>query len=397
MTNIWIISQLFYPEETSTANIMTKIAETLSEKNIVNVICSTSNYQSQSLKTNKLLKSNINVIRINTPPLNKNNIFFRILLFLHFTFSVFLRILFKIKKNDTVILVTNPPTILFATAILKPIKSYKLIVILQDIFPENASISGIINKSSFIYEIVLRAMNYGYSKADKLIACGKDMAQHFINKGIELSIINVIQNWADEELFTTKHLVDRNEYFGLNLTNKIVIEFAGNIGRVQGLDKFLKIFSKSKNLNLVLLIIGNGAFKNKLENFVKDNNLKNVYFLNSKTRNEQVNFLNCCDIGLVTLSEGMYGLGVPSKVYNIMACGKPILYIGDKFSEIDLYIKDNNIGWSFDWNYEDDILNYLNNLNEKIDIRFIGNNSKNFAFKHFRENIALDKYKKLLN
>ena len=98
MANNWIVSQLFYPEETSTAYIMTKIAEMLSEKGNVNVICGSSSYHSPNLKTNQTIKEGVNIIRINTPSLNKNNILFRIILFSYFSIAVFFKILFKVKK-----------------------------------------------------------------------------------------------------------------------------------------------------------------------------------------------------------------------------------------------------------------------------------------------------------
>ena len=55
-------------------------------------------------------------------------------------------------------------------------------------------------------------------------------------------------------------------------------------------------------------------------------------------------------------------MGVPSKTYNVMAVGKPILYIGDKTSEVDNYIKKYNNGWSFDWKDRDALLIFLKSL-----------------------------------
>jgi glycosyltransferase involved in cell wall biosynthesis len=397
MANNWVISQLFYPEETSTAYIMTKIAEMLSENGNVNVICSSSTYQSKNLHTNRKLKKEINVIRVNTPSLNKNNIFLRILSFLYFTLFVFFKILFNVKKDDTIIIVTNPPTLIVATALLKYFLNFKLIIILQDIFPENAEISGIINKNSIIYKLSFIAMNFAYTKADKLIACGSDMAQHFINKGIKETNIFVIPNWADQELLDSTLNVNRNKYFNLDLSDKIVLEFAGNIGRVQGLENFLKILNKINNKKLVLLIIGDGANKSQLENYVNENKFLNVHFYPSKPREQQSQFLNCCDIGLVTLCDGMFGLGVPSKVYNIMSVSKPVLYIGDRNSEIDNYIISNNIGWSFRWEEENKIVDFLNNITNTKHVKNLGKNARNFVVKNFTEKIVLDQYKKILN
>lgn len=397
MNNYWIISQLFFPDDTSTGYVMTKIAEALTSDGKVNVICGSSDYQSKNLNSRERLNESINLLRIKTPRLNKNNLLFRIFVFIYFSISVFVKILFKVKKSDTVVLVTNPPILLIIIGVLKKVVRFKLVIILQDIFPENAVASGILDKNSISYRVLLKLMNLGYKNADKLIACGSDMAQHFVEKDIEANRLFVIPNWADHKLIIPDSEINRNEYFKLNLDDKIVLQFAGNIGRVQGLENFIKLFGKCKNNKLVLVIIGEGANKKLLEDFVQVNNLDNVLFFNSKPRNEQSKFLNSCDIGLVTLCNGMYGLGVPSKAYNIMSAGKPILYIGDKNSEIDNYIKENNIGWSFDWSEESEILDFLNNVRHRDNFIEIGKNARSFVLNNFTQEIVLNQYKKILN
>jgi len=395
--NFWIISQLFYPDETSTGYVMTKIAETLTNIGQVNVICGSSDYQSRNLSTKDKLNEKINLFRIQTPSLDKNKLLNRVFVFFYFTISVFFKIIIRVKKEETVVLVTNPPTLLFVVGFLKKVFKFKLIIILQDIFPENAVASGILKKKSVIYNLILKFVNFGYKQADKLIACGEDMAQYFISKGINSQKISIIPNWADHDLIFPNSNIDRNEYFNIDFKDKIIIEFAGNIGRVQGLEIFLNLFGKINNDKLVLIIIGDGANKQIIEEYILDKNLKNVYMFNSKPRIEQNNFLNCCDIGLVTLCEGMFGLGVPSKVYNIMSAGKPILYIGDKKSEIDNYINQNNIGWSFSWDNEKEILHLLNNLNDPKEFIQYGINARDFVTNNFTEDIVLKKYKEHLN
>lgn len=76
--------------------------------------------------------------------------------------------------------------------------------------------------------------------------------------------------------------------------------------------------------------MGDGALKDKLIKYVEEIGLTNkINFFGNYSREEQNKILNYTDIALVTLSKGMYGLGVPSKTYNILAAGKPILFIGD--------------------------------------------------------------------
>ena len=73
--------------------------------------------------------------------------------------------------------------------------------------------------------------------------------------------------------------------------------------------------------------------------------LPNVTVLDTMPRADQQVFLNACDVGLVSLTTGMTGLGVPSKTYNILAAGKPVIAVVDPSSEIGLLIKEENIGW----------------------------------------------------
>ena len=66
--------------------------------------------------------------------------------------------------------------------------------------------------------------------------------------------------------------------------------------------------------------------------------------------------LAACHIAIVTLQDGMYGLGVPSKTYNILASGRPILYFGPPNSEVDRLIQEEGIGysgWPHTWNREE--------------------------------------------
>ena len=242
MKKFWIVSQLFYPDETSTGYVMTKIAESLIDIGQVNVICGSSDYQSKNLSSKDKLSEKINILRIQTPSLNKNKLINRIFVFFYFTTFVFFKIIFRVMKNETIVLVTNPPTLLFVVGLLKKVINFNLIIILQDIFPENAAASGILNKKTFVYKFILSFVNFGYKQADKLIACGEDMAQYFTTKGVDSNKISVIPNWADHELILPGLNIDRNEYFNMNLNDKIILEFAGNIGRVQGLDSFLNLF-----------------------------------------------------------------------------------------------------------------------------------------------------------
>ena len=110
----------------------------------------------------------------------------------------------------------------------------------------------------------------------------------------------------------------------------------------------------------------------------------------------QNELLNACDVGIVTLSDGMYGLGVPSKSYNIMASGKPILIIADENSEISRCVKEYGIGWVVP--PDNPIL-----LKKVFDLAYncpelaeMGKRSRSVAEKHFAKTVILEQYYQLL-
>ena len=392
----WIVSELFYPEEVSTGYVMTKIAEKINETESVGVICGPFGYQSRVLQAKHELSESILVKRVNVPRFNKNILLLRILGFILLTSGIALKILIHVKRGDKLVLVTNPPTLLPVTALLKKLKRFRFFIIVHDVFPENAVAGGIIRKKSILYKFFLSLFNWSYRLADHLIVVGSDMKELFNEKVGNKKTINVITNWADH---TEVYPIDSSSFsenYRPESKNKILIQFAGNIGRVQGLEQLFKILGEIKNQSWYLVLIGDGAQKEMLQKIVAEYGITNIQFLSSRPRYEQNNFLNACDIGLVTLSSGMFGLGVPSKVYNIFSAGKPVLYIGDRNAEISRYINEYDVGWAFSWHDKGEIKKFLENIGNHMrdEITNKGNNARELVIRAFTKQHILERYKK---
>jgi glycosyltransferase involved in cell wall biosynthesis len=390
---VWIISELFYPDEVSTAQILTDIAIKISETEKVSVLAGPIGYEKSYHSANGNLNEEIIIHRLSLPNFDKNNLLQRFLKLIFLTIKMSFFMFKNIKDGDRVIQVTNPVFLILTTAILRKFKKIKLEILVHDVYPENMIPAGMIKKDGFKYKILSFFFNKAFIQADRLIVLGDDMKQLMVSKTCEkVKVVDVIPNWADD-LICPDNNFDKSNYLKQDMENKIVLGFAGNIGRVQGIEEFITIFKKNTNPNLVLTIIGDGAIKSKIEAMIEYDKISNILLLGSKPRNEQLQFLNACDIGLVTLKQGMKGLGVPSKTYNIMAAGKPILFIGDMDSEIDCYIKKYNCGWSFEWN-EDGIIAFLNSLtiDNLSTIQNKGKQSVIICNQLFSKNIVLDKY-----
>lgn len=397
MKNLWIATELFYPEETSTSFILTKIANQLSDKYSVKVVCGDPVYDKNNKSESFTLNSNVFVHRIKGFTGNKDSLISRSLRFIFLSFSIFFYLFKNVKKGEKVFIVTNPAPLILLISILKRLKKIELIILVHDVFPENTIPAGIIkSESSFLYKILRTIFDKAYSKADKLIVLGRDMQIMIENKTQRFKNnpkIEIIENWGDTENIRPLY---KDEVFENNssLKDKVVFQYAGNIGRVQGLLELLEIIKKVANDKLAFYFVGEGAVKQKMKEYVELNKMQNVYFSDAYSREEQLSVLNKADVAFISLAEGMFGLGVPSKTYNILSAGKPILYLGEKNSEIDLLVKEKNIGYSFQHNQKEELLHFFNSFNENsvLDLKIKKENARKVAEQEFSEKIILNKF-----
>lgn len=393
MKKIYILSELFYPNKTSTAYIMTEIALFLQKNNDVSVICSDIKYDSNYLEEKENPLQGIKLYKTKGKDGVKNSFIQRVISSFTTALAFGRKVVKHVKSSDTVLAVTNPFMLVLTLGLIRSFKKFDYILLVHDVFPENAIPAGVINKNGILYKMTKFIYDWSYSKPDKLIVLGRDMKKIVEGKIKSRKQVFVLENWFDKDLsFSHK----KNNYLNLDInTERIIIGFAGNIGRVQNLETFVQLFSETSNPNLFLVIVGDGAMKGVVENLSNKLKISNIKFLGARPRNEQSDFLNSFDIGLITLEDGMYGLGVPSKTYNLLSLGKPILYIGDKGSELDLLINEDEIGWSFSWDEKDKIVKFLDGLvfvSEKTI-----NNSRKIANERFSANVILNKLQNLIS
>lgn len=358
----WIVTELFYPDEVSTAYILTDIAIEKSKREKVGVICGPVGYESSYSSQPSDLLPQISIHRVSLPALNKNNLYQRVIRLLFLSLKLSWKVLTKVKKGDTVFFTTNPT---FLTLILPSVgilKRFKVELLVHDVFPENLVPAGLIKKESYKFQLLSTMYNWGYKNVDRIVVIGQDMRLLIQSKvGSSFKRIDTIPNWSDSNI-APKNDFDIGRYLCINVENKLILSFTGNLGRVQGLVDFIEVFKKADNKNLILLIIGDGAFKELIINKIRNDGIDNIIYLGPKPRAEQNLFLNACHISLVTLISGMKGLGVPSKTYNYLAAGRPVLFVGDNESEVDNYITNYDCGWSFSWAEENKLIDFMREL-----------------------------------
>lgn len=373
MTNsntLWIVSELFPPDETSTSYILGEIANAMSKKYNVKIICGPEIYDKRKSldENNKFrLDPSIEVFRADGTGLDKNTTKGKAINFILMSMRMIKLVKVHVQKGDKVLMVTNPAPLVVLMSRLKRKKGFELNILVHDVFPENTKPAGL---KLPIYGVFKYIFDKAYSSADQLIALGRDMADVLVKKvqTVEKVVekqpkITIIENWADIENIIPQQMPN----------GKIILEYAGNIGRVQGLDKVIEQLPEDVDFHLY----GTGAMEDKL----KEMGRNNVFFHGPYFRSQQNEVLSACHIAIVTLQDGMYGLGVPSKTYNILASGRPVLFLGPQNSEIDLLVKEKKIGycgWPEKWDVDE--------------LKEMGERARKVAVQEYSEATILNKF-----
>jgi len=345
---VWIVSELYYPEETSTGHFMTMIAEELAKEFFVRVLCAQPSYSRRGIRAPaREIYNGVDIYRCSSTTLNKDIFAFRLINLLTISISILIKALTLIKEGDCVVVVTNPPLLPYVTMLACRLRHAKCVIRVDDVFPDILVATGMLKKKSVLYRILDYLTRELYSGAERIIVLGRDM-EELVSRKIPHhdQRIRVITNWADIE-----HILpaSKRENVLLNeqgLIDKFIVQWAGNMGHPHEVKSLFEAMIQLRaNSDIHFLFIGSGYKRVWLESQVKQSGLKNATFLGNKPRSEQSNFLNACDIAVSSLIPGMSGISLPSRTYNILAAGKPILVIGEPDSEIGYLITEEKVGW----------------------------------------------------
>jgi glycosyltransferase involved in cell wall biosynthesis len=344
---VWIVSELYYPEQTSTGHILTRIAEGLASHYPVRVLAGQPTYSARGIKAAwRERHNNVDIRRCYGTTWNKDRLPSRLMNLVTISGSLFLQMLLHVRRNDRVLTVTNPPSLPFLAMLACRWKGARCVLLIHDVYPEAAVVAGLLRPGSLIPRFLDRCVRWLYRSVDKIIVLGRDMQELVRSKIDAATPIDVITNWADLDSI---HPMPRDENPLLKetgLTDKFVIQYAGNMGAVHDIETLVRAAVLLRNEPRIhFLMIGSGSKRAWLQSAIQKEQLTNITILPPRPRNESLIFLNACDAAISVFPPGMLGVSVPSRTYNILASGKPIVAVADPGSELALVIDEEQIGW----------------------------------------------------
>lgn len=335
-SRVFIVTEFADGSANSTGYYWSKIIDGLSEQfEQLHVICPQVSYEkvdSDNGKVTYILTRNISF--------NKKSMFSRLFgqILQSILFSV--AIWSNVRRGDVIFSGTNPALLLPFIALVKALKGCKWLLLVHDVFPENLIAARVMKSGSVAFTILKGLFDRTYKTADILIAIGRDMQELLSYKTGRPERIRYLPNWADSSE------IEPHEKSASSRGRKIIFQFFGNLGRLQGIGNLMEAIGLVKDERASFVFVGDGVERAKIEDYIHKHPDGPVSIYPSVPFSQSGSQLGEGDVAIVSLASGMNGLGVPSKAYFSLAADKPLLVVTDKESEISrLVTEEKSVGW----------------------------------------------------
>lgn len=340
-----VVSELFHPETNATAKYLSRIAQGLAQDFDVTVICGQPRYDIREKAPRRESWQGIEIHRCAGTRFDKNKIAGRALNALTITLSMAWKGLAVIRRGDAVVAVTNPPTMPTLFLRIARWKHAKFALLVHDLYPEALIASGMTAPDSGLSRRMMRASQKLMQGSNLIIAIGRCMKRRCEGRLLQgHDKVVLIPNFADREDWSPARQSNPIR-LSLGLEHKFVVQMAGNIGRTHGLEAMLDAAEATKDEGTHFMVVGQGARRAWLRDEVARRQLDNVSLHDFFPESELNESIQACDVQLISFKPGMGGVSVPSRMYNVMAAGIPLIACAESDSELALVIQEERIGW----------------------------------------------------
>ncbi len=310
---------------------------------------------------------------------------------MHFIYGIFHK---DARKCDLIFTNSTPPIQGAMAACVKKIRNIPLVYNLQDIFPDSLVGTGLAKKGGLLWKIGRVIENFTYRNADKIIVISEDFKRNIMAKGVPEEKIEVIYNWVDEEAVVDipreeNVLFDR---YGLP-KDKFYVTYNGNIGLTQNMDMLMDVAKELEEKDdIMFVLVGNGAYKEKLETVIKERGIKNVTMLPFQPYEEISHVFSLGDVSLVISKPGVGANSVPSKTWSIMSASRPVLANFDE-NELKDIITKHKCGIFTKAGDKEAFINAILHLYEHRDLcQELGRNGRKFIMENLTKEVGTKKY-----
>lgn len=253
------------------------------------------------------------------------------------------------QKPDVAIVHSSPPFLPYLLGPICRLRNIPYAYIMYDLYPDILAFMGKMQPTSLPYRMWDGLSKRELQGAGAVVIEGRCVERHIQSK-FERSLANlrIVHNWSESDVIFPLPK-SQNHYYktGIVRADQFVVQYAGNIGRIQDFDVILGAAEWLRDRkDIVFMLAGGGNYANTLDAGIKARGLTNIVRLPFQDEALKNDLLNACDVSLITLKPDMEKIGVPSKIYPTLAAGVPVLSVLADDSEAALILRESNVGWN---------------------------------------------------
>ena len=333
---ILFLNQAFYPDVVASGQVLTDLVVSLARTgHQVTVVTGANGYDDTQRRFQRRESWNgIEIRRVPTVRLGKGSRWRRAV-----DFGIFLTLcalrLATLRRHDVVVAMTSPPLISVLGALFASLRRGRLVVWVMDLNPDEAVAAGWLRSASHTARLLQRLLDYSLRRAAKVVVLDRFMRDRILARGIEPAKVTSIPPWSHDD--DVKFDAQGRERFRRrhSLAGKFVVMYAGNHSPCHPLDTLLHAARELRTHEAVMFaFVGGGSEVEKVRRFAEAHRLANVVQLPYQPLSDLGATLSAADLHAVVLGDPFVGIVHPSKIYNILRVGGPVLYIGPPESHI---------------------------------------------------------------
>jgi colanic acid biosynthesis glycosyl transferase WcaI len=238
-----------------------------------------------------------------------------------------------VGSGQSVVIATSPQILVGAAGrVVARLRRLPFVFEVRDLWPQSLEAVGQASAGSLLYRAVGRLAEFLYRHADRIVVDGEWKRRALVAAGVPWEKIALIRNGVTDDFCldpTSSAAGEARERVrsDLGLRGRFVVLYAGTLGMAHRLETVLEAaFQLRERRELVFLMVGEGADREKLTEQSGRMGLTNVVYLGKQPREAIPGYLAAADVCLVPLRRSeVFKTAIPCKMFEAMAAAKPVV------------------------------------------------------------------------
>ncbi|MDY6785371.1 MAG: glycosyltransferase family 4 protein [Cyanobacteriota bacterium] len=391
-----IITQFYPPDFAATGQLISELAAQLSDLKIkVSIFTGQPGYAfTKESAPQREATERVSIQRSRTSRILPLRIRGRAINGLLFCLRAAMHLLKTAKKRDILMVTTEPPYLPIMGYLANLVFGLPYVCLIYDLYPDVAVELNVVPAKHWLVRLWDRCNRQIWQRARAIVVLSSTMKQRIVAKCPEIADkITIVPSWADPKLISP--LDKQRNWFAqkFNLTNKFTVLYSGNLGRCHDLDTILLAAQHLRDEPIQFVFIGRGAKLQSCLDQVQCLELTNCQFMPFQDKAVLPYSLTACDLSLVSIGLGLEGIIAPSKLYGILAAGRPVAAICASDSYLRQLLDEADCGRAFDNGDSWGLARFIRHLAANpLKASHLGRSGRRYLEDHFTPEIVARKY-----